>query len=83
MNTDVRTLVIAFLALPSEALPSAVGDDDDDNIRVWFALRDISRGHLPALSSDRVYLSAARDEWRDGITIEVPTFGNRNGRVIA
>ena len=60
-----------FLDLPSTAMPRAVSDCPDD--QCWTALRLIAQGKtaVGVCGAKTILLWADRDEWRDGIIVEV------------
>jgi hypothetical protein len=74
--TDLTTTIRDFLALPHEALPSAIVDgyvDNDVDTDPWSDLRAAARGRLPIYSpGEVVLLRADRDGWREGVRIRLP-----------
>lgn len=60
----------AFLELPAEALPSVVVVDEELENAGWRAVRYIAE-HGTVGASIKVILTAARDEWRGGVTLWV------------
>lgn len=65
-----QELCKAFLALPPNALASAMFTDDDDAGDAWEVAREISRTGMPTIESvgfaTRLRIRADLDGWREG-----------------
>ncbi len=74
-TTETRDETIkGFLALPFEALPSAMWMDEDASGSAWDllvdAVRPSGKQRLDHFGDD-IRLHADRDEWRDGVIVTV------------
>lgn len=69
-----REIAKKFEKLPAESLPQCYGDDPSDEPQdVRMAVHLIASGKVASgmVFSDKITLLADRDEWRNGVVIEV------------
>ena len=72
MNTQTTQTITAFLALPTNAIPSASYLDYEANsyADAWQTLRNAANGGTSEWIDGPIRIRADRDRWRDGVIVE-------------